>query len=439
VRQSYGVRFTLRHCRRLLSALGLAKTRAVQSSARNRLGRESVAADRRPPFLAPPLSDHERKRRALARIKRLSSSGMSLQPFAYTLFDLVYDGVPYDEATQGLAAASTSGSGWVVRNFDYDRWSPTMDKYLSEAGPGMSCTYSLHLGQIRRTVVRHEQIARPDYYRSEGYNEFFRPLGMHHGLLTLLRDEQECFVGYYPVFRSALMKPFSNDDMAFFKAAAPHIAHGVGIAGSISPEPADGGIFEPFAQVPQGVVVMDRAGKVLSLNRAAHSLFFNFALYDDLGAKAFTSGKLSAALTYVAHQLRTILGSYDDASAAASVPLLRMYSHRSGAVMRLRGFASNLIGDSGHLTVLIELGETESLLRQRLAARYGLSPRQTELLILLRRGVSTREAADRLQARRAALKSLMRELRLKLDLPHQRSLSEFARNISAYSMAAKPE
>jgi len=59
--------------------------------------------------------------------------------------------------------------------------------------------------------------------------------------------------------------------------------------------------------------------------------------------------------------------------------------------------------------------------------------------MLLRRHASTREAAARLAARPAALKSLMRELRLKLGLPDQRSLSEFARNIAGYSMPAKPE
>ncbi len=275
VRQSYGVRFTLRHCRRLLSALGLAKTRAVQRSARERLDREIADADRRPSLLAPPVSDYQRKHRALIRIKRLASSGMSIRPFAYTLFDLVRDAVPYDETSPGLAAVSSNGPRWIIRDFDYPRWYALMQKYLFEAGPERSGIYSPSaLPRIRRTVLRHEQIARPDYYRSEGYNEFFRHLGMHHGLLTILRDEQGGFIGYYPVFRSDSMKPFSSDDMAFFKAAAAHIAHGVGIADAISPEPADGSRFEPFQQLSQGVVVMDRAGKVLSLNRAAHSLFF---------------------------------------------------------------------------------------------------------------------------------------------------------------------
>ena len=75
---------------------------------------------------------------------------------------------------------------------------------------------------------------------------------------------------------------------------------------------------------------------------------------------------------------------------------------------------------------------------RRLAALYGMSPRQTELLMLLRRNSTNAEVANGLQARPAALKSLARELRLKLDLSDQGSLREFARGISAYSMSAAP-
>ena len=67
-----------------------------------------------------------------------------------------------------------------------------------------------------------------------------------------------------------------------------------------------------------------------------------------------------------------------------------------------------------------------------------MSPRQTELLMLLRRNSTNAEVANGLQARPAALKSLARELRLKLDLSDQGSLREFARGISAYSMSAAP-
>jgi hypothetical protein len=34
-----------------------------------------------------------------------------------------------------------------------------------------------------RIVLRHEEIVCPNYYQSEGYNGFFRSMGMHHGLV----------------------------------------------------------------------------------------------------------------------------------------------------------------------------------------------------------------------------------------------------------------
>jgi DNA-binding CsgD family transcriptional regulator len=104
-----------------------------------------------------------------------------------------------------------------------------------------------------------------------------------------------------------------------------------------------------------------------------------------------------------------------------------MYAHRSGAILRLRGFLSDSGENSGHFTVLIELGETETLLRQRLSSRYRLSARQADLLMLLRKGASIKEMGERLDASASALKASLRELRLKLDLPDQSSLQKFAR------------
>jgi transposase len=103
--ESYGVRFSLRHCRRLLAGQGVTKTPGVTVSARKGPPRQA-GVEGRPSFLQQPLSDSQRKCRALARIKRLASAGMPLRPFAYTLFDLVQDAVPYDEASPGLATGS---------------------------------------------------------------------------------------------------------------------------------------------------------------------------------------------------------------------------------------------------------------------------------------------------------------------------------------------
>jgi DNA-binding CsgD family transcriptional regulator len=174
---------------------------------------------------------------------------------------------------------------------------------------------------------------------------------------------------------------------------------------------------------------MDRDGKVLSVNSAAQSLFRRFAMYDGLGTGLLTSGGPSNALNYIARQLRAIFGCRDEDSIEARQPRAWVCSHRSGAILRLSGFVSDLAENGGHFTVLIELGETDTLLRQRLSSRYMLSRRQAELLMLLRRGANNAQIAERLGVSRSALKSSLRDLRLKLDLSDGSSLREMTRAI----------
>lgn len=439
LRENYAAIVSLRHCRRLLTIFEVKRpartgvTRTARLSMRTMADHQaSTTTDRREVFAPQPLGDYARKRQGLASIKRLASSGMPLQPFAHTLFDLVRGAVPYDEASPGLATYSSEGARWIVRDFDFERWLPYMQKYLIDASPEVSGfnPQSL-LPHNPRTVLCHDEIVRPNYYRSEGYNQFFRSMGMHHALLTLLRDSEGRFLGYYPIFRSERMRPFAADDFKFFKVAAPYIVLGVSAAALVTWQSTDEDVFEPFGQVPLGVVVMDRAGKVLSVNRAAQSLFGQFAMYEGRGTELSRDGGISAALCYIASQLRAIFGHRDDISVEAEQPVIRIYSHRSGGMLRLRGFVSDLGDNRGHLTVLIELGETESLMRQRLASRYQLSRRQAELLMLLRRGVGNKEIAKGLSVSPSALKSALRELRLKLDLSDRTSLREFARVISS--------
>jgi transposase/DNA-binding CsgD family transcriptional regulator len=426
ISENYGVRFSLRHCRRLLASLGATERRAVRPSAHKQQASESAGVPREAASPAQATGDYARKHRALARIKRLACSGLPLQVFAYALFDLVHDAVPYDETSPGIAVETNHGTGWITRNFDYARWFPSMQKYLLNATPEISgLEPQALLPSTPFTVLCHEQIARPSYHHSEGYNEFFRPLGMHHGLLTVLRDEERRFLGYYPVFRSERMKPFGRDDFAFFNAAAALIAYGAKAAAMITAtQTANSDTFEPFRQIPQGLVVMDRSGKVLSLNRAAHSIFRQFALYDGWGSKSSIDDNVETLSCRMASRLRAVFDNYDSA-AEADAPVVRIYSHRSGATLRLRGYASDL-GNGELFCVLIELGETEYLLRRRLALRYALSPRQAELLMLLRRGANTNHMAEALGSSSSGLKSLLRELLLKLDLHDTAALRRFA-------------
>jgi transposase/DNA-binding CsgD family transcriptional regulator len=436
IQKNYSTSFSLRHCRRLLTTFGLVKhARPITPSPKRKLVQTTIVAQES----AAPLfvGEYARKRRALAAVKRLAGSGMPLQPFAFTLFDIINDAVPHDELSPGITAAYGESSRWIIRNFDYSRWFPQMRKYLLVGSPEISGFRPPSLLPYNpRTVLRQEEIVLPNYYRSEGYNEFFRSMGMHHGLLTLLRDEQGVFVGYYPIFRSEKMKPFSRDDVGFFEAAACAIAQGIRSAGLITYQSADDDGFEPFEQVARGMVVMDRTGKVLSINKAAQSLFYQFAIYDGNTTGFVANDRLSETLTHIARQLRMIFGQRDETCIEAQQPIVRIFSHRSGASIRLQGFASDLSEHDGHFTVLIEMGENENVLRQRISARHQLSHRQTELVMLLRHGASSRQIVKQLGISSSALKSSLRELRFKLEINGQPSLREFARVISPYSMSS---
>src|SRR5262249_40602224 len=203
VRGNFGVTFSQRHCRRLLSRLDATRPSPPAGVARRARFSEDRTAGQKEQAVHQPLNDFSHKRHALARIRRLASSGLPLQPFAYTLFDIVHEAVPYDEASPGLVAYCGQRPRWIVRDFNFELWFGHMQKYLLDANPETSGFRSPSLLPGNpRTVLRHDEMVRPNYYRSEGYNEFFRSMGMHHGLLTLLRDQHRGFLGYYPIFRS---------------------------------------------------------------------------------------------------------------------------------------------------------------------------------------------------------------------------------------------
>jgi len=321
IRGSLGVAFSQRHCRRLLTKLGAARPSPPVDAARRRRFSEDTIAGHRELDVPQPLNDFAHKRQALARIKRLASSGLPLQPFAYTLFDIVREAVPYDEASPGLVADCGEGPRWIVRDFNFERWFAQMQKYLLHASPEVSGFRSASLLPGNpRTVLRHDEMVRPNYYCSEGYNEFFHSMGMHHGLLTLLRDKHGGFVGYYPIFRSEKMKPFGRDDADFLKAVAADIAQGIGTASLVAPYLSDDDAFAPFRDVPMGILVMNWTGKVLSLNGAAKALLRQFAIYDNWGAEISASSGFSEALSQIARELRAIFGSREELSVGAGQP-----------------------------------------------------------------------------------------------------------------------
>ena len=420
LRTNLGIELSARQCRRLLRVFGVAAApthrnpppcaaaeavRILQSepfpSAAALVGRASVGPGR--------------KELVLRKIRRLASSGLPLYPFVLTLFDLIAEAIPTGDLSRGILTDPASELSWVFVNLDQARWVPILANLIGDdptAWPGLRPRNQLDL---MRPVLTLEEFTEPNYRRSAIYNEFFHPLKLEQGVLIQLVEHCE-LVGYYPIYRTAAMKPFHREDLRFLAAAAPHIAHGLRTARLLEAQPGPPDEHRSLVGTP-GVVLMDQSGHILGLDEQARSLFFQMGLCDGLHASAFAEPHLHSLLDYVARTLRAIFDSRERSFTEIAPPAARVLSHRAGIQLRLRGHVAT--GEHGRevFVVLVEQVEPEAFRRQRLMYRYGLAPREAEMLVLLRDGPSVAQIARTLGISTATAKTYVRHLVEKLGVP----------------------
>ncbi len=396
---SLGIELGERQCRRLLRVFGIAP--GPRRNPRPCAAAEPVRAPENEPLrdsgalVRSPVAGEGRKELVLRKIRRLASSGLPLYPFVLTLFDLIAEAIPAGDLPRAILTDPASNFSWIFANLDQAKWVPVLANlaadYDSTAWPGFRPRGQLDL---TRPVMRLEEFTAPDYRRSAFYNEFFDPLRLEQGVLIQLAEEGD-LVGYYPLYRSSAMKAFDREDLRFLAAAAPHIAHGLRAARLVEARPAS--LKEPGLPVgTPGVVVMDHCGRILGLDQRARSLFFQIGLCDGLPTSAFAETELRSLLDYIARTLRAIFDNRERQFAEIASPAARILSHRAGIELRLRGHATT--GERGHeiFVVLVEQVEPEAYYRQRLMYRYGLTPREGEMLVLLRHGPSVARIATAL-------------------------------------------
>ena len=257
-----------------------------------------------------------------------------------------------------------------------------------EAPPEVSAVRFQYDAYVLRWVLPskvtwpQEELVLPNFHRAEGYNTVYRPLGWHHFVQVVFEEGGES-IGYCPIWRGADQKPFSREDIAFVRAIAPHIAHGLKVA-QLQQRPHIEG--DSFAAVPgwnSGVVLMDRSARPIAMDAEATRIFQQLAILDGVGADAFASQPVRNALDYVQHRLKSIFQEPNDDSSTAGAPVYWLYHHRTGVVLRLRGVRMLSSEGPEYTTVLIERGETFESRRRRLLIRWGLSEREAEVLSLI--------------------------------------------------------
>jgi DNA-binding NarL/FixJ family response regulator len=224
------------------------------------------------------------------------------------------------------------------------------------------------------------------------------------------------------------MKPFTADDVRFAQAAAPHIAHALSIAARVASPPEPSSEFAPRDDLGKGVIVLGCGGRVIAADATAQAIFQEMALFDGYSMDSFAHQRLATALAYIDQTLRSIFEDRADPWTIVHSPSVRLYSHRIGLVLKLRGVVVDGETDQRQVVVLVEAGERAEHRRRRIMDRYGLSPRLMELG-LMASGLSSPEASGRMGLSKFTLQDYLHRLMERLQLPDRASLRRFAEQL----------
>jgi hypothetical protein len=271
------------------------------------------------------LSDSRNKARALGRIKRLASSGLRLDPLVRTVFELINDAVPNSPNRVLLAGGGNRIDAYVGSTEEIAKATPLYRKYFVESAPwvcGIKFPYDAYgLGTVlpSKVIWTQSDLATDNFYRAEGYNAVYRPLGWHH-VLQVVFQESGRFLGYCPIWRSLDQKPFSRDDVEFLRDAAAHIAHGLRAAQLLegiefSPTPLRE--FEPRPAGHAGTILLDANRKLLTIDPDARLFLQQLGILDGVTVDQFTPAPVRDGLVYVSRMLDEIFrGTDSDAGRA---------------------------------------------------------------------------------------------------------------------------
>ncbi len=338
-------------------------------------------------------SDRYNKELALRRIKKLAVSGLPVEPYIMALFELMNDAVPSSplkafvvspDRIEAMVCNSAELYAALPRAFELFFATDTTAEVglrLPNNSPSMRAIWA------KKSYWRHDEIFLPSFHRTDAFNIATRPIGWWKHVLLCYQEDYEP-LGLYPIWRGADQKDFSTDDYAFFQICAPYIAQGLKTAQLIQSRTAsEPGDFLPSKLWGTGLVLMDRAGEVVVMDEPARVALGQLALLDGAGISALDH-RFNQALQYLR---RVTLSTLVDDGNISRLPTVRMFSHWSGAVLKLRGAIATGSDGREFISVLVERGESIELRQRRARIRLGISQRESEVLSFAVSGKSNSE------------------------------------------------
>jgi DNA-binding CsgD family transcriptional regulator len=217
------------------------------------------------------------------------------------------------------------------------------------------------------------------------YREVMIPLGAEHEVRGVFTMDGELW-GCISAMREPTSPDFDAREVAFFGRVAPHLAAGLKAAALRSEA-----LGEPDGDNSPGVLVLDRAGRVLQHTGAAERRLRELG---DLGPAWREGEGLPSAVLSVRGALRRVLGPGTDQQ-GSSVPRLLVRA-RSGRWLALHvAWTEPSLARGSETMIVIEAAGPREVAWLKTSA-YGLTNRAREVVDLVVRGASTKEISQAL-------------------------------------------
>jgi DNA-binding CsgD family transcriptional regulator len=242
-----------------------------------------------------------------------------------------------------------------------------------------------------------DEATRGDRDSSSRHAAIMRPLGLGDELRVALRTRQACW-GVMCLHRQAGATGFSQRDLDIVTRIAPHVAEGLRRA------LLAGQARDPHPALGHGVVILDAAGSVTSLNDAAERWLAQIPESDwpsscQLPLPLLTAAGHAGEHPAPAVRLRTVRGDW------------------------LSVHASPLHGGSQQSTVLILEEPAPGELTSLILASHGVTGAQARVVALVLRGYSTKQIAGQLAISQYTIQEHLRAVFDKLGVRSRQELA----------------
>jgi DNA-binding CsgD family transcriptional regulator/PAS domain-containing protein len=154
-----------------------------------------------------------------------------------------------------------------------------------------------------RVLTDEEKLPKADLVRTEYYNDYLRPHGMHSLLIARLSVEDTKTVTLN-ISRTAREEPFGSPEIETASRLQPHLVRAVRLATRLNGmERLEGGLKEIIDRSPHGAFLVDRRSKILYANCAGELLIAN------RNGLVLREGMLSASTDSASRKLHALIAA----------------------------------------------------------------------------------------------------------------------------------